>query len=75
MKLVRTHYFKLLPEETALLRSICLRRGCSLSDGLRMGLLVLAVHQGYDAEVRQALEARTGHLTQVAEIWARGSRS
>ena len=75
MKLVRTHSFKLLPEETELLRSICLKRGCSLSDGMRMGLLVLAVHHGYDAEVLQALEARTGHLKRVADIWARGNRS
>ena len=75
MKLVRTHSFKLLPEETALLRRICLRRGCSLSDGMRMGLLLLAVHDGYDAEVLQALEARTGHLKRVEEIWARGNRS
>ena len=56
MKLVRTHSFKLLPEETELLRRICLSRGCSLSDGIRMGLLFLAVHHGYDAEVLQALE-------------------
>ena len=75
MKLVRTHSFRLLPEETELLRRICLRRGCSLSDGMRMGLLLLAVHQGYDAEVLQALEARTGHLKRVADIWARGARS
>ena len=75
MKLVRTHSFKLLPEETELLRRICLRRGCSLSDGIRMGLLLLAVHQGYDAELLQALEARTGHLKRVADMWARGTRS
>ena len=75
MKLVRTHSFKLLPEETELLRRICLRRGCSLSDGMRMGLLLLAVHYGYDAEVLQALEARTGHLKRVEEIWARGTRA
>lgn len=75
MKLVRTHSFRLLPEETELLRRICLMRGCSLSDGMRMGLLVLAVHDGYDAEVLQALESRTGHLKRVEEIWARGNRS
>ena len=75
MKLVRTHSFRLLPEETELLRRFCLRRGWSLSDGIRMGLLVLAVHQGYDAELLQALEARTGHLKRVADMWARGNRS
>lgn len=75
MKLVRTHSFKLLPEERAVLRAMCLKRGCSLSDGIRMALLFLAVQHGYDAEVRQALDARQDHLKQVADIWARRNRA